>query len=524
MGDRGGAGRDGDPFRVARAALRRIASVRARATLVGVVVVGAALAIGALALIAVLRSSMTEGVETTTRAQLNDVASLLKLGQLPAQLPAGRGDTFTQVVDAGGRVVASSATLLATVPISRIRPGEEGARIQTIPALTAGGEQSEPDREGPYLLLAQRFAVPAGSAGTGPYTVYVAATLHPVVEATNTVGLALAAGLPVLVLLVAGLIWTFAGRALRPVEAIRAEVADISGHDLHRRVPVPATRDEVARLARTMNRMLDRLESSSEAQKRFVADASHELRSPLAVLRAGLEVAVAHPDASSWPLVAAEALEESRRLQRLIDDLLVLATVEGKGGEQRTVEVDLDELVLQEARRRRPATSVEIDLRRVSGGRVWGAPEQLARVVQNLVDNALRHAHRRVGVEVSTEGGTVLLAVEDDGPGVPPPDRKRIFERFARLDEARSDDVGGTGLGLAIAKEIVVAHGGTIVVADRLGGARFEVRLPATDPATGPAAGPATDPSTDPAGGADQDPSAGPYRKVGVPGDAGHDG
>ena len=473
-----------------RSSVRRLSSVRARATLVSVFVVGAAMAGGALALLAVLRGSMTEGVETTARAQLSNVASLLKLGQLPAQLPAGRGGTFTQVVDARGQVVASSASLLASVPMSRLNPGEEGVTIQRVPSLTAGGERTESTHEGPFLLLAQRFTVPAGTAGTGPDIVYVAATLHPAVEAANTVGLSLATGLPVLVVLVAALVWTFAGRALRPVEAIRAEVADISGHDLHRRVPEPGTKDEVAQLARTMNEMLDRLEASAEAQKRFVADASHELRSPLAVLHAGLEVAVAHPAEFSWPAVAAEALEEARRLQRVIDDLLVLATVDEKGAGGHQQEVDLDELVLEEARRRRPTATVQIDLRRVSGGRVWGAPDQLARVVQNLMDNALRHARDRIAVEVTAGQGTVLLAVEDDGPGVPASARARIFERFARLDEARSQEAGGTGLGLAITRGIVVAHGGTIAVVDGSAGARFEVRLPASEPALDSPAGP----------------------------------
>ena len=317
----------------------------------------------------------------------------------------------------------------------------------------------------------------------------MAATLHSVVAATTTVSWALVAGLPVLVALVAGLIWVFGGRALRPVEAIRAEVADISGHDLHRRVPEPATEDEVAQLARTMNQMLDRIEASAVAQQRFVADASHELRSPLAALRATLEVAVAHPSASSWPAVAAEALDESRRLQRLVEDLLVLASVDATRQANRRQEVDLDELVLLDARRRRNE-EVVIDLHRLSGGRVWGDPDQLARVVRNLMDNGQRHAARQISVELGTADQEVVLAVQDDGPGIPSDERQRLFERFARLDEARSEDEGGTGLGLAIAKEIVGAHGGTISIADSRCGARFEVRLPGLVP-DGPEEGPA---------------------------------
>ena len=317
--------------------------------------------------------------------------------------------------------------------------------------------------------------------------VYVAATLHPVEAATRTVALALSGGLPVLVLLVGALIWFLGGRALHPVEAIRAEVADISGHDLHRRVPEPATRDEVAHLARTMNQMLDRLEASAGAQRRFVADASHELRSPLAAIQAMLEVALRHPATAPWPAVAVDALDETRRLRRLVDDLLVLARAAEPGMPERRSEVDLDEIVMREARASRAESATVIDLRRVSGGRVLGDADQLTRVVRNLIDNAQRHAAGRVWMELSSTSGTVLLAVEDDGPGIPAAERDRIFERFARLDEDRNEDSGGTGLGLAIVKEIIDAHGGSIGVGNgAAGGARLEVRLPAAaeDPET----------------------------------------
>jgi signal transduction histidine kinase len=232
-----------------------------------------------------------------------------------------------------------------------------------------------------------------------------------------------------------------------------------------------------------MNGMLDRLESYATAQHRFVADASHELRSPLAALQATLEVAMAHPSTAPWPAVAAEALDESRRLQRLVEDLLVLARVDENSAAEGQDEVDLDELVLLDVRRRRPAP-LTIDLRKVSAGRVLGDRDQLARVVHNLVDNAQHHAASRVALELSTGSENVLLVVADDGPGIPPEERQRIFERFARLDEARSQDAGGTGLGLAIAKEIVLAHRGTISIPDSPGGARFEIRLPALVPQT----------------------------------------
>jgi signal transduction histidine kinase len=467
------------PARTALALLRiPVASVRWRATLVGVAVVAIALTVGAVGLVSLLRSSMREGVETTAGAQLNDVASLLRVGPLPAQLPAGRGDTYTQVVAADGSVLASSADLGRRGPISTIKGGEDGLVIHTLPALSGGESAGAVDADGPFLVLAQQYSGVPASAG-GPVTVYVAASLHPVIAATHTVEIGLLGGLPVLVVLVGALIWVFGGVALRPVEAIRAEVADISGRDLHRRVPVPPTKDEVAQLAQTMNAMLDRLETAAAAQNRFVADASHELRSPLAALRASLEVAAAHPDQASWSAVAGDALDETRRLQRLIDDLLALASSHPGRARTRREEVDLDEIVMSEARRLRAAGCVDIDLRRVSGGRVEGDSDQLARVVQNLMDNAQRHAESRVSVELTSDPESVLLVVENDGPPIPADERERIFEPFARLDESRSQDSGGAGLGLAIVKEIVSQHGGRVSVADTRSGARFEVRLAA---------------------------------------------
>ncbi|MGH9058964.1 MAG: sensor histidine kinase [Acidimicrobiales bacterium] len=344
-------------------------------------------------------------------------------------------------------------------------------------------ERGGSDPEGPYLLLAHDFPAPPAAAGAGgTVTVYVAGSLRPVGQATTTVGLALVGGLPALVILVGALVWIFGGRALRPVESIRAEVADITGHDLHRRVPQPATGDEIARLARTMNQMLDRLESSATAQRQFVADASHELRSPLAALQATLEVAIAHPNDSAWPAVAADALDEVRGLHRLVEDLLVLARTEQAAQAPRTEAVDLDEIILRESRRRATDRSISWDLHQVSGGRVPGDPDQLARVVRNLMDNAQRHATSRVTIQLSTTSDAVELVVADDGPGIPAEDRQRIFERFARLDEARSQDDGGTGLGLAIAKEMVAAHTGTIDVVDSSVGARFAIRLPPREP------------------------------------------
>ncbi len=467
--------------------LRRVASLRAKATLVGVLAVSVALCLGAVGLVSELRSAMTEGIEVTARTQLDDVVSLLRAGSLPAQLPAGRGDTLTQIVGAGGRVLAWSSPSLSTGPISRVQPGEEGAQLSKVDGVPGATSGADAQPEGPYLVLAQQVPATGLSGGAadgevasapGPtVTVYVAATLHPVDQATATVAWSLAAGLPVVIGLVAILIWLLAGRTLRPVEAIREEVADISGDDLHRRVPVPDSHDEVARLAETMNEMLDRLQTAADAQRRFVSDASHELRSPLAVLQATLEIALAHPGDIPWPVVAADALGEAGRLQGLVEDLLLLASLENGAESRRQEDVDLDEVVMEEIRRRRPISRVVFDPGRVSAARVTGSRRQLARVVQNLIDNAERHAAGVVLVELSEQDGWACLVVADDGPGIPPGKRDWVFDRFARIDEARSPDAGGSGLGLAITREIVLAHGGSIRVADSKRGARLEVVL-----------------------------------------------
>ncbi|MCJ7671791.1 MAG: HAMP domain-containing histidine kinase, partial [Acidimicrobiia bacterium] len=289
---------------------------------------------------------------------------------------------------------------------------------------------------------------------------------------------ALVIGVPMLIALLAGLTWWLTGRALRPVEAIRAEAAAITGSTIHRRVPEPDTDDEVGRLARTMNSMLDRLEETSLRQRRFVSDASHELRSPIAVIRAQVEVALRRGDDADWSTVAERVLEEDRRLEAAVSELLELARTD-EGADSAPVVVDLDEVVLEETARER---RVPVDTSRVLAGRVQGTSTQFARVVTNLLDTACRHAAARVGVALVSEDHEVVLTVDDDGPGIPVADRERVFERFTRLDEGRSRDAGGFGLGLAMVQTIVERHGGSVSVGDAaLGGARFVVRLPAAD-------------------------------------------
>jgi signal transduction histidine kinase len=246
-------------------------------------------------------------------------------------------------------------------------------------------------------------------------------------------------------------------------------VADISASDLTERVPVPDSRDEIAALAVTMNEMLARIEAGHAAQQRFVGDASHELRSPLTTIISALEVAVTHPELLDADLATGTLIPEAQRMKALIDDLMLLARADERGLTVANDDVDLDDLATAEVERLRRETSLDVRAD-ISPARLTGDAEALSRVLRNLLDNAARHASSRVEVDLRPAGGFVLVGVADDGPGIPAVDRSRVFDRFVRLDQDRSRNAGGTGLGLAIVREIVVAHGGTVSIDDRVGG------------------------------------------------------
>ncbi len=318
------------------------------------------------------------------------------------------------------------------------------------------------------------LAAAGGVTEDQPVTVLYAQPLTAVTEATDTLLFYLLFGVPMLILVVGAATYLFAGRALAPVEAIRARVAAMSGKDLDRRVPVPAAHDEVRRLAETMNAMIGRLEDAQGVQRRFVADASHELRSPLATIAAGLELLQRD---TSDPATVATLRTETERVNRLVEALLLLARADERGLTPRREELDLDEIA--DAERGRPGDGLLVEVR-AQPVRMVGDRGQLVRVVRNLVDNARCHARSHVLVTVTGDGDGAVIEVADDGPGVPPADRARVFERFVRLDDARARHDGGSGLGLAIVAEVVAAHGGTVELTEGpAGGALFRVRLPA---------------------------------------------
>jgi signal transduction histidine kinase len=304
-------------------------------------------------------------------------------------------------------------------------------------------------------------------------------------EATSALAWTLVVAVPVVAVALGGLVWWLVGRTLRPVEGIRSEVARIGGRELHRRVPEPSTDDEVGRLARTMNEMLTRVEDATGRQQRFVADASHELRSPLTRMRATLEVDLAHPDRADATATHRSVLEETVGLQHLVDDLLRLARIDAARPDEPTARelVDLDDVVLRLARRLRADDRVAVDTQGVGAAQVVGDRAQLARAVGNVVDNAQRYAAGTVTFSLAEQNGHAVLMVADDGPGIPPSERERVFERFTRLDAARGHSTGGTGLGLAIAREIVQRHHGTLAVdPTHHGGTCLVLTLPTTTP------------------------------------------
>ncbi|MBX6768778.1 MAG: HAMP domain-containing protein, partial [Actinomadura rubrobrunea] len=274
---------------------------------------------------------------------------------------------------------------------------------------------------------------------------------------------------------VAWITWRVVGRTLRPVAQIRTQLAEISATDLSRRVPESDAEDEIAELARTANETLERLERAVARQRQFASDASHELRTPIAGLRAKLEDAAMHPDDTDLRAAIRSALRDVDRLQSIVADLLLLARIGTVGAVQESI--DLAELT-SAGLARRPQSRLEISSDLREDVRVRGVRVQLERLLGNLLDNAERYAASRVHVEVVREGGRAVLRVTDDGSGIPDVDRERIFERFTRLDSARSRDAGGAGLGLAIAREIAQAHGGSLRVEDWPRGARFALSLP----------------------------------------------
>jgi len=451
-------------------AAARWGSVRVRTTALAVIVVGAALIIAGVAMVVLLRRQLTGDVELAALRRAHEVQEGFAPAGNPLRLTEENEDEFIQVVYAQGRVVSSDNVTKPDKIIVQIEAGDAAYPIPRIAPFVK-------EEDGPFLAVAT-----AAVTRNGAVEVIVGRTLEPVDETVRAVTALLLGGIPLLLLVVGSVSMRVVGRSLAPVEAIRDEVETISIRDLHRRVPQPTGGDEISRLASTMNGMLARLEGSQARQRRFVSDASHELRSPVATIRQHAEVALAHPETSKLEELADIVLQENARLQSLVEDLLLLSQADEGTLKLATQAVDVDDLVFEEAKRLRATTELRVRTSRVSAGRVSGDRAQLNRMIRNLSDNAARHARGIVEFSLRDGDGSVLLTVDDDGRGVAPSERERVFERFVRLEEGRDRDSGGTGLGLAIVAEIAAAHEAGVAVAESaMGGARFEVHFHSAD-------------------------------------------
>ncbi len=457
-------------------------SVRFRITVVAAVVAAVVLVVAAGLLLSVQRQQLEDNLDASL-ARRADVLEV-SLGEVTdtvtsdvVVLANAAGDDAVVQIVRDGSVVAATANATGIEPIAPAPPGPAD-EYRTVDGL--------PVEDDEFRVVSRRIEE-AGET----YVIHVAENNDDQRELVGELRNAVGVVVPIAVVVLAALVWWLVGRTLRPVESIRREVAEMSADQLDRRVPQPGTGDEIDRLASTMNGLLARIDDSNRRQQRFVADASHELRSPLARMRTELEVEASAPDDRRRPApeIYDSVIEEIDAMSALVDDLLVLARSDAGQSSAERRPLDLDDLVLDEvARARATSADVTIDLGGVSAALVAGDPGELRRVVRNLLDNAVRHADTAVTVALVEEpsdrwGRRALLTIADDGPGIDPGQASAIFDRFTRLDDARSRSAGGTGLGLAIARDIVERHGGTLRLFndDLHGGATFVAFLPALE-------------------------------------------
>jgi signal transduction histidine kinase len=434
-------------------------TVRARVTVVAGLALTAAVVLG----LVVMYWLQLNSADQTIHGQLGTYATQIEQSAA-TWLPTGELPPSDLDPGAQAQVLAPDGTVLAATRNWAGRPALYLYTLppgSTTPVRTPAGDRMLHDDLSEYGEDA--------TAGGRPVAIITTAPTYLQSQVEQTFAWLLAIGVPVLLVLAGGTVWLVTGRALRPVEQIRGAVTAITSTDPSQRVPEPGTGDEIGRLARTMNDMLARLDDAAARQRRFVADASHELRSPLTAIRTGLEVGLAHPDRAPWPQIAHRAVRQSQRLEQLIAELLVLAKADAHQLAARRQPVDLAAL-LADLAAATPAPGVSIGLSVAPGTATTGNPEDLSRMFRNLLDNAVRYARHRVLVTAAAGPEGIVVEIADDGPGIPEEERERVFGRFVRLDASREQGSGSAGLGLAIAREIATAHGATIVLTEAPGG------------------------------------------------------
>jgi signal transduction histidine kinase len=438
-------------------------SLRARATLLGTLVFAVLLTVGAVLLVRTLEDRLTSAADDLSRSRVADLLDLASAGDLPASLHNVGEEGVAQVVGPGGEVTAASPNVEGRPAVADL---PAGASLRTRTFRAPDDDETE----------TYRFWYASGPSPDGTVTVYVGDSLESVSEASAALRRSLWVGVPVAALVLGVVIWLLIGRVLNRLDRIREEVDRISEDSLDTRVAGDGVDDEVGRLAATMNAMLERLDAAARRQRDLVADVSHDLQSPLAAQRVALELALARPADIDIERLRSDVLGATSDMEQLVGDLLVLASLDA-GTEARPVPLDLDALVLEEATRARMGAAVQVDTSHVSGAPAYADPEDVRRIVRNLVGNATMHAATRVGLSVMVDGPWARLDVVDDGPGIPHEHRDRVFDRFYRVDGARTQG-GGSGLGLAIARALAERAGGSLHLLDSTVGAHLRLLVP----------------------------------------------
>ena len=453
---------------------RRQLSIRARLTLIFEVAITVILGFTGVALVTLVHHTLVtqarSQVETQIVQEQQRLSSALNVSNHRAVL-AMQGDVVIQVTNLTGTQVWAASTAIADAPVlahqvvDPLAPSGVGVQVvatpsarSTIAVISDGLDGPITTRRGPGLIFG---------------FVYGEGISHSV----NVLLVSILVSFPILLLVSGGLIWLGIGLALAPVESIRRRVDAIAAQDLTQRVPVTGGDDEIARMARTVNAMLNRLESASQFQQEFVSNVSHELRSPLTTLLATTERAANDPAKANWPDVVDTVMREGRRLDLLIDDLFWLARHDENQVAMLATDVDLDDLLFEEVPRIRALTTLSVDTTSIQPTRVSGDPAMLKRMIRNVVDNAGRYAVRELRFDSHYDGEFGVVLVSDDGDGVNVAESARFFDRFVRADPARSRHSGGTGLGLAIVAEIVGRHGGLARFVEAERGSTIELRV-----------------------------------------------
>ncbi|MEE9414266.1 MAG: ATP-binding protein [Acidimicrobiales bacterium] len=436
-------------------------SIRTRLTLVGTAILFAGLVLGAFAFDRLLENELLKNLDQNLTTQAIDRANSIAAGLDPTtQLTTAQRETAVAVFDVDGNVLANRGFVNPT-------------QVATVAAGSSSTQAIEIFEAGENEIEHHRLRVVA--AETGEIKVVVAAESEVIGRTLSSVRGLLAVGIPLLALTGGAIFWTVVGRSLQPVERLRQDAQSIADIGFEGRVSEPANSDELGRLAATLNDMLDRLDLGAASLRRFVSDASHEIRSPIANIRARVETS--GPD--EWAEVGPDIVREVERVEAIVTDLTYLARSDEGRLEHKPERIELDEILFSEATRLQQRARVVVDATGIQPIVLIADLGQIRRAIRNLVDNAELHAASTVQLAVSTEPGVVVIDIDDDGSGIPVDDREAVFERFTRLDQSRQRGTGGTGLGLAIVRDIVERHGGTVAISDSpLGGARLTLAFP----------------------------------------------